>query len=346
MRILIINIFLVLLLIGCVNKREVEYQVPEFPNKYQVKTTILNDSTIYRNATQILYYDSLLIIADVAMENNALFFDCEGKYIKSFCKTGNGPGELVTARKFSMDKTTGILYIHDHGKLSMVQYFVDNIIADKQPMFKEKRLEGPIAERPSILFLKDSFFVTTGVNHRLFTSTSSNAILSTNQTSKLSIFESEKENNNYFGEYSCHAVSPSGTKYVSASMFGGIIEIFSITKDKINLEKSLCIFPPVFDKNGLLIIPNEETIYGFACLATTDEYIYVTVFGQKNPKEMPSTIWQFNWEGQPVCSYKTTHPIECFTIDENTQTIFASVYKDGEQVIAKIDLKDVENLTD
>lgn len=346
MRKILLFCLLTIYLIACTTKEEINYQYPVFPQKYQIETTILNDSTIYDHASQLLLYDSILIVAGSDKENNVLLFDCNGKYLTAFARRGNGPGELTYPKKHSIDQATGTLYIHEYNKQAMIKYFINNIITGENPMFNEEKLSGTIVNAADIFFLKDSFYLATGRDYRLLIRTASTVMTSTNQVTQLNGFESDQNLYNYFSTYSCHALNPSKTKFISASMYGGVMEIFSIETDKIYLEKSLCFFPPVLKSYGYPVRENEDTIWGFTCLATTDEYIYAGVFGIKNPTEMPSTIWKFDWDGNPVCSYKTTYPVESFTIDESTETIYASVYKDGEQVIAKIDLKEATLVTD
>ena len=86
-------------------------------------------------------------------------------------------------------------------------------------------------------------------------------------------------------------------------------------------------YKPILQKKGSVYNPTEETIYGFCHLHATDNYLYATVHGKKNPTSMPTAIWKFDWEGNPITEYQCDNtPIESFTVDEETGLTGACEY--------------------
>lgn len=99
-------------------------------------------------------------------------------------------------------------------------------------------------------------------------------------------------------------------------------------------------YKPILQKKGSVYNPTEETIYGFCHLHATDNYLYATVHGKKNPTSMPTAIWKFGWEGNPITEYQCDNtPIESFTVDEEKNKIYVIAYNpEGEQILGEINL--------
>ena len=63
---------------------------------------------------KVLLLDSLVFIAEM---EKMLVFDMEGKFIRSIGSKGQGPGEYIFIRSFTIDEKNKIIYINDSSKI-------------------------------------------------------------------------------------------------------------------------------------------------------------------------------------------------------------------------------------
>lgn len=331
-------LILVFLFPSCEHK--ISYEAPVFQQQYVVIPRVLNDDYLFRYAHQPQLFDSLLIVGDMNDANNVCLFNrYSGALIEAFGEIGNGPGELVTPMGYSVDYQNGYLYINDYGRKSLLQYDLKEVQDGTAPPFREIKLSGEIGERSKILHLKDSFFVAESPFCRLLIATPEHTIQKVMQTFDGREFETDKDWFAFMNTYSCQAISPDGRKYVSATMFGGILEIYTLEGDTMERSAVKYFYKPIFDKKGIVYNPTPETIYGFCCLSATDKFLYATVHGTVNPTSMPTAVWKFDWDGNPVASFECGCPIENFTVDEESGLIYATVYnKEGELYLASMDM--------
>lgn len=336
------TIFLTLLLTGFIScKQEVSYQAPVFPKQQQVEVQVLNNQYLFRYANQPLLYDSLLIVGDLNDEAYICIFNrYSGKLVKAFGKKGNGPGELITPVGYSVDKGKGFLYVNDYGRKSIFKYDL-NHWENGIPTYQEIKLSGEIGERNKILHVKDSLFVAKSLFDRLLLATPNRTVqklMSVNPDPKK--FQTGKDWYAFMNAYACEAISPSGNLYVSGTLLGCILEICKINNQMIESPSYQYFYEPIMDQKEYVYTPNTETIYGFCHLSVTDQYIYATAHGKKNPTTMPTSIWKFDLKGNPVSIYHCSDsPIENFTVDEENQLIYAVTYNaEGEQILSTISI--------
>lgn len=322
----------------------VSYEEPVFAQKINAKIKIINDEYIFRYAHQPLLFDSLLIIGDMCDNDNICIFNrYNGNLIKSFGKIGNGPEELITPVVYSVDKINGYLYINDYDRKKIMQYNLRDIKKNERVKSNSFNLSEEVGNRNKIMFIKDSIFITDGFNDRMALVTPTRVINKLTNTPNIkNKFETEKDWFAYMQAYSCMAASPNGKKFVSATMIGGIIEIYNIEEENINLHYTAYLYEPIFDKKDYVFQPNNETIYGFCHLSATNNFFYATAHAKVSPSSMPNAIWKFDWDGNPIACYTCDYCIENFTVDEKDELIYATIYnKDGEQVLGILDLKNL-----
>lgn len=341
----LILLWLAVFFVSCSASKDISFEVPVFGKQYRVNTTVLNDSYVYGHAWNLLTCDSLLIVVDMGQEDIIHIFNRNtGVFLKSAGKKGNGPGELASPGSVALDKAKGILYVNDDERKVVFRYCLKNIVNDLASYLVEIKLDDEVPNVSRICCLRDSLFIAEGKKDRLLIFTPSGIKQTYNEFNATDKFKTPQEWSRFLQQCSKNSVSPDGRKYATATSLGAILEIFSIADNRIKLTNTGYFIEPVFDLKGTSVIPNEHTIGGFAFMSTTDKYIYATIFGTVNPVKMPHVIWKFDWNGNPVASYETNSEIECFAVDEATETVYASVYKDGEQVLAKIDLKDATGI--
>ncbi|HAC22794.1 MAG TPA: hypothetical protein DCF91_12000 [Porphyromonadaceae bacterium] len=332
-------VFLILA-VSCKNE-DVTFAEPVFPEIYRVDARILNDDFMFRHGYQPHVYDSLLIVGNMSDKDIICIFNKNtGALIESLGQLGNGPYELITPIAFSVNRSSGYLYVNDYGRKDILQYDLNKIVRGTEDYVTAIRLSEDSKDRNNFLFVKDSLFISNGFADRVALVSPSQIKDKIEACSAVVGFESPQTWNQFMSSYSCNAVSPDGKKFASATLIGGIVELYSIDGDNIKEGRKKLFYEPIFDKKGMAYNPTPETIYGFCHLSVTDAYLYATAHAKVNPTTMPNTIWKFDWKGNPIASYTCKYPIENFTVDEAAGKAFAVVYTDaGEQALAVIDLK-------
>lgn len=331
-------VFLILA-VSCKNE-DVAFAEPVFPEIYNVEARILNDDFMFRHGYQPQVYDSLLLVSNMSDNDIICVFNKNnGTLIKSLGRLGNGPYELITPIAFSVDQSGGYLYVNDYGRKDILKYDLNKIVKGAEDYVTAISLGDEIKDRNSFLFVKDSLFITSGVFDRIALVSPSQIKDKIEACSAVLSFESPLTWNQFMSSYSCNAISPDGKKFASATLIGGIVELYSIEGNNIKEREKKFFYEPIFDKKGEAYNPTPETIYGFCHLSATDAYLYATAHAKVNPTTMPNTIWKFDWKGNPIASYTCKYPIENFTVDETVGKAFAVVYTEaGEQALAVIDL--------
>ncbi len=132
---LIITATLVLNILGCKKHGDITFK--SFPIEYELKGENLN-LVIYTHAVSLELLDSLLFIRNAY--DDSLFLSIYNKntfqHIKSFCRRGKGPNEMVYIGRWSFDKEKGILWVIDFKKTSLWGFDIDSLL--KFPDYKPK----------------------------------------------------------------------------------------------------------------------------------------------------------------------------------------------------------------
>jgi hypothetical protein len=313
------------------------YQAPVFPNEDEIHFEIINDSFLTMGVFYMDICDSLLVMCSPMMTPIVNIFNKEtGVLIKSVGTIGQGPEELVNPSTCSFDHKNKILYILDDGKRSVFGFNIPNIIHNTRPFLEQKRLWEQESIIISIHHLKDSLFIAHGQPEGLIVST-----IHENSYRKTLEYESHPDIKPFewfhiMHDLAINTVSPDGSKYILATILGGILDIHSINSEEIKLTTRKNFYKPVYDIQGGTIMFIDETIFGFYSLSSTEDFLYVAVYGKVNPTEQPKTIWKFDWDGNPVTTYNCNYSIEGFVVDEQAEQIYAFVYNtDGELTLAK-----------
>lgn len=335
-----IVLFGIILLFSCERNDTVTYNFPDCPIHRQLEVKELNSDYLFRYAYRSLVYDSLLIIATLDEAHHICVFNrYTGQEIMSFGKKGNGPDELITPTEYSIDYSNGLLYVNDYGLQVVLCYDLKSLNAEEIPDPERIKFPHSFRNKDKILFVRDSLFISPDENFHFLTAYPSR--IEEEVTSPIADkekFPSEKAWNHFMKEYAHHAVCPNGSKYVVGSALGGILEIFDLSDTKIKRSVLKLFYEPIFKRKGHVYRNIKETIGGFGCLVATNNYLYATVHGIKNPPSMPTKIYKFDWEGNPIeCLHCPHYPIECFCINEEDGLIYAiAINQDGEQCVVQM----------
>lgn len=336
---IITYIFLLLLSCSGCKDKTIIYKAPDFKKQIQADGRILNDTVIFNYALQLNVVDSLLIMADFRFDECIFIFNKNtGKLLCTSGKKGKGPGELINPVQISIDKRTKDLFVYDYGRRKLFRYSIPGMLAGSDMPREEISLNQALAVQEHISYFKDSLFVSHGYDSRLCVASLQNYKIE-DQEPFPEVVPAAKDWNLFLRNWSCSTFDPAGNRYARATLLGGIMEIFTVSNEKIQLEQRHFFYEPLFEKQGNFYLPVAETVYGFRHLAATEKYIYASLIGQTNPQSLPKTIYRFDWRGNPVDCIETPYEIENFTVSEDDSDIYATVYVAHEQFPAVITLK-------
>jgi hypothetical protein len=281
--------------------------------------------------------NSLLIVYDPSIIPFVNIFHKEtGVFLNSAGTIGPGPEELVRPGACSFDHKNKILYIFDAGKRSVFGFNITNIINNTHPVLDKNRIWEQTTISDIYYHLKDSLFIAYGYFDGLIVSTVYKS--SYRQTYMPDVpADIEPKEWHTLMRMSSNTVSPDGSKFVSATILGGILDIYSIDRQGIKLKIRKNFYKPIYDtRQEYLVTHNDETFFVFYSLSSTDSFLYAAVYCEVHPMEQPKILWKFDWNANPVTAYNSVHNIRGFVADEQSQQIFALVYNtDGELALAR-----------
>lgn len=328
------------MLLSSCKKEIVAYQSPEFPKHYQLEVTELNNDYLFRYAYRSFVYDSLLIIATLDETHHICVFNrYTGESIIDFGAKGNGPDELITPTEYSIDYSKGLLYVNDYGKQAVLCYNLDSLKKTGVPSPKIIKFAHSFRMKDKIQVVKDSLFYSPDYDHHFLTAYPSKIeeeIFS--PIADKEKFPSDKEWNEFMAIYAIHTISPNGSKCAIGSSLGGILEIFDISEKKAKRSALKLFYEPIFKRNRHVCKITDKTIGGFCFLIATNNFLYATIHGTENPQSMPTQIYKFDWDGNPIeCFHCPNYPIDCFAIVEEEGLIYAiATNEEGEQCIVQL----------
>lgn len=270
---LLVIICIAIFFIQCKDEK-IYYKAPTFLQKYNAKVQIINNEYLFRYAHQPQIFDSMLIIGDMSANDNICIFNRNnGNLIKSFGKIGNGPEELTTPVTYSIDKTNGYLYINDYSRKNIVQYNLKEIKNGQNIKTSFIKLSEEVEDRNRIIFIKDSLFISDGFNDRLALITPNKIIkTSTNSPNIHNKFEFDKDWFAFTQLYTCMAASPNGKRFVSATIIGGVLEIYNIEKEDIKLTKLFTYMNLYLIRENMFLPQLKKPYMAFAI------YLQITIF--------------------------------------------------------------------
>ncbi|MGE0092734.1 MAG: BF3164 family lipoprotein [Bacteroidales bacterium] len=334
-----------LLLISCNSKDSADsetYTMPVFKQELSVTPKYIHkDKPLAQIFYMQVYKDYLLFKS--SDENNLvqLFNKNTGEYVAGIAPRGRGAGEYpMTVDFFFLGDT---LCVYDRQQL-VVNYYESDFVGNRIP-FKRIQIEGANGFLQIVPYKRGFITVPTkGVRFIIQDETGKQIGKYTHYPNFNAINDSSIVRNALFTGSHEVDIKPDHTKLVSATFAGAIIEIFSLSGNKINLDKEIRLLPPtLLKRKDNSYTTSDESFVGFWNIHTTDDYIYL-IFSGKTLKDHKKHrcgdfIYVYDWEGNPIKSYKINGGIYRFTIDEAQQRIFLITYdQDGDEIIGYFNL--------
>ncbi len=302
-----------------------------------VKPEILKIDKLLPGILNLKIRDSILILTSFDGKGSILLFNkINGKYISTKCLNGRGPGEFSTNIEFKT--IVDSIYIYESSKNLLSIYKSDTFLYDSISQ-ADKKLKPEKDPNYIDVFPLNGYYVSRpGVNAR-FSLFNRNGKHISDYELFPDYFKDVNSINQKFELRRYYAVEPKPdlSKFVALSHIGGIMEIFKVEKDSINIILKKIFLNPelkVEEKKGLI---QEDTKIGFFGLYTTDNYIYASYSGlaAKDFRKLKSLefITVFDWKGKLKRVYKVEGGLTALAADEAEGKIYV-VTKDSEGVDA------------
>jgi hypothetical protein len=322
-----ISIISIILLVftSCINK-ENNYREQFFPREESLHGDILCSDLCVN-----LPFDMCCIndyIALLSLKDGKLlhFYDKQsGRFVGSYVSHGNGANEYFQISDLSFDYSRRLLSFVEVNKERLIGIEVDDSL--KMHKVYEQSLKGkakvfrtafPLNDTINLIesqAIKGSSWLQTidsaGFVVSDYSSTLDNSLedaVLTSQTHSV--------------------VSPSGTHYARATLFGGILQIFDVDDGKIKCRHIGRHIRPIGNVVGLSFENTPETILCYCDLFATNKYLYGVMLNTVQETNSSLVVW--DWEGNPIAKWNSDKLLQHICIDpEDESILYATTVKEG-----------------
>lgn len=305
-------------------------------NHWENKTHNLEGKTITLNhyfytPRDICIKDSIIFIKDYG--SDTIFYayniyENPAKLLNSFGTKGEGPYEYMFPSPLRIIKNNICFFDRSLLKYQTIDLSNKNIHSEKVSSLGFN----------NIIKINDSTYVGDGFFHD-----SRFKLLKKDSCSNLSIHypndniecSSIQKSLAYQGNI---IQQPNGYKFVYVSTYGGIIEIYQIEENDINLLYNRNYHFPQYtpydhSQNEVDANFKADNIKGGLSTYATDKFIYILYSGKtlSDPDHNYSnTVYVLDWNGNEVYKYVLDQNLSCICIDCNDQFLYGIYYNEND----------------
>lgn len=344
-------LFFVISLIGCTRKRETVAQkdVPIisenllFNQEQKLSSSGIKLNFMLNDPMQLVMTDSLLLIVDFGEKLVKVVDPFTGKELNSICRKGRGPGEFSERIKVVYNKRDNDINIYESQVKTLAQFPAFQILKWENDSVKKVHLAKPFIQQA--IKCNDSLIVGVGmIEKRYALFNPAGKFISVNYD-----YPDMSDKNWTFHLKSIAyqndlVVNSTGSRIVEASLYCDNIEFFAIKGTGINKIKEYQSYSPELDDkssgNMKILHPKEDTKFGYLDICEQGNHVYCLYSGktikesQKKGGPFHSSIIRvFDFDGNPVVSYKLDRDVFKFTVDTHEKTIYAIVHTPQAEII-------------
>lgn len=255
--------------------------------------------------------------------------------IKYFGKEGRGPDEFLFPSELSrFSGKPNVIGINNSRIFSFNELSIENLLTSNSnyTISTTSKLNNGYSR---IIKVGDTAFLGTGVfpNGRFGLSDSDgNFLFSTYDCPFQESFESIDTQSVGMGYQSNLTSHPDEEMVEVATAESANIDIISISKDTIQVIRSIHQYPPIIDDNssaGLLSVqylPENRRVYEF--LTSTSNYIYALYSGTKRSEgstkySAGEVVFKYDWSGNAIRQYMLDRSVKLIAIDKQDEIMYA-----------------------
>lgn len=330
-----------------------KYRAPKFPVERDGRWEIISGE-LYVQVSDIWEYDSVLVVPSYDRQTKhelGIYSKKTGRLLYSGINYGNGPGESLSGyRNTSLDGVMMSYYDFEKGRALFVN--VDSLMRGSYA-YEEQSLEIPAETRVMqnagdnmILYMSNRSEYADTSSSKRFTLQE----ISTGRTvlsyDYFPVEDDAVRYRLYNFTYSL-AISPDKSRFAVGTLWGAVLETYSIGVDSISRLYTGYFAEPEFDAVHLSLAENEHTVFGFRDLYAENDRLYAVYNGEhissaeveRSSSLVFNDIAVLDWKGNPVELICTDYNIDhvCYSARDNA--VYASVWdEDGVMYLARLDL--------
>lgn len=334
-------------LVACTSSPDSHYlRYSDFPENKVLSAQVINLDTIqFRYPFRVTVKDSIAVVMDLHNADHYLhaFTYPEWKYIVSFGRRGEAPGEMLSAENIQFNSSDS-LWALDANKMEITRWKISPSTGSAERV-EEIKLDKKLVRSLDFHTMESGFFVPDYLGEYHFWEVDKQG----KPTQSRSEIPSETTNE----DTSRPALAQAWRSFIDYNPHNGILvlatqlgEVLAIYNLKDNTYKVLYgpngepVFKTVSDGSSVPI-----GIMGFSDVKVTDRFIYAVFQGiafkdklaayqrGEEPEDGGRFIYVFDLEGNPVQKYTLDHAIYGIDVNEETNTIVATEVKSDDPII-------------
>ena len=330
-----------------------KYRAPKFPVERDGRWEIISGE-LYVQVSDIWEYDSVLVVPSYDRQTKhelGIYSKKTGRLLYSGINYGNGPGESLSGyRNTSLDGVMMSYYDFEKGRALFVN--VDSLMRGSYA-YEAQSLEIPAETRVMqnagdnmILYMSNRSEYADTSSSKRFTLQE----ISTGRTvlsyDYFPIEDDAVRYRLYNFTYSL-AISPDKSRFAVGTLWGAVLETYSIGVDSISRLYTGYFAEPEFDAVHLSLAENEHTVFGFRDLYAENDRLYAVYNGEhissaeveRSSSLVFNDIAVLDWKGNPVELICTDYNIDHICYSARDNAVYASVWdEDGVMYLARLDL--------
>lgn len=301
---LLLYVCLITILCSC-QKQHSAYAPPTFPEVKNIHAHRLSDELLISYPLDMAVSEDYIFI--LALVDNTwlqVYDKSTGQLLGSFVRRGQGPGEVTTANMCYYDAREKNISVYDESSMKLLTYQFDKeddnwgTLIEEQPFYNLGATVRRVWGLRDDKFLVDGQLGTKSDQQKRF-----QMLADAEVVADYSDFPIDTPEERAVWSSPAIAVSPDCKKMVVGTLYGGVLELFDLSKG-IELKAIRKFYPPVVQYLSGTIQSTGETVWGFSALCATDEKIYSVFIGDKNPN-LFNNLSVFDWDGRELIKYNT-----------------------------------------
>ena len=329
----------ILLFASCMSYKGCEYAMPDFPITNNISVKVLSEELLCNMVCDIFECDNRLYVVhyDKTAQTWCNVYDKQkGGRLFSCLHAGNGPKEIIANPICSSYQDS--LFFFDMFADKVLSFSKKENCISSEAIKEDSRMLRPYTRNISVLEKGEDIIVLNQIGYNSSDTVGYHRIQYYDNCGNEKCFQDfapYPDSRTMFGMYtqSLMAVSPDCKKLVIGSVWGAILEFYSVPD--LEGRKVLWLVDPAIDfREGTSL--TKDTKAGLRDLCADNDNVYASIGAdvnilsnnEKGIEEMElkcNDLYVFDWEGNPVRHIVTDYNIEKFCLTQSSDTLYTVV---------------------